>query len=127
MSWGGACSSRDAAASARCGLYTVLSRKMATDVDPLLTVSLQQTAGLLWALATWPWELRQYSSDFVLGFSPGGNRRCYGIRHHVLRRGVLVLLEGLKLRQGECRRRIHKPHSRLWHRDGVRAAPKPQV
>jgi drug/metabolite transporter (DMT)-like permease len=53
-----------------CGLYTVLSRKMATDVDPLLTVSLQQTAGLLWALAIWPWELRKYPSDFVLGFSP---------------------------------------------------------
>ena len=54
-----------------CGLYTVLSRKMASGVDPLLTVSLQQTAGLLWALAIWPWELGKYPSDFVLGFSPG--------------------------------------------------------
>jgi drug/metabolite transporter (DMT)-like permease len=54
-----------------CGLYTVLSRKMATDVDPLLTVSLQQTVGLLWALAIWPLELRKYPPDFVLGFSPG--------------------------------------------------------
>jgi drug/metabolite transporter (DMT)-like permease len=54
-----------------CGVYTVLSRKMATEVDPLLMVSLQQSAGLLWALAIWPLELRKYPPEFVLGFSPG--------------------------------------------------------
>jgi drug/metabolite transporter (DMT)-like permease len=53
-----------------CGLYTVLSCKMAMDVDPLLTVSLQQSAGLLWAPAIWPLELRKYAPGFVLGLSP---------------------------------------------------------
>ncbi len=53
-----------------CGLYTVLSRKMATELDPLLTVSLQQSAGFLWALAIWPLELRKYPTGYVLGLSP---------------------------------------------------------
>ena len=39
-----------------CALYTVWSRAIAPAVDPLLTVALQQTTGLLWALAIWPLE-----------------------------------------------------------------------
>jgi drug/metabolite transporter (DMT)-like permease len=40
-----------------CALYTVLSRRIAADIDPLFTVALQQTAGLAFALTIWPIEL----------------------------------------------------------------------
>lgn len=40
-----------------CAIYTILSRKIGITVDPLLTVAIQQTAGLLWALAVWLVEL----------------------------------------------------------------------
>jgi drug/metabolite transporter (DMT)-like permease len=39
-----------------CALYTVLTRLMATDLDSLLIVVLQQTLALAWALAIWPLE-----------------------------------------------------------------------
>ena len=39
-----------------CALYTVLTRLMATDLDPLLIVVLQQTLALAWALVIWPLE-----------------------------------------------------------------------
>jgi drug/metabolite transporter (DMT)-like permease len=39
-----------------CALYTVLTRRMVTDLDPLLIVVLQQTLALAWALAIWPAE-----------------------------------------------------------------------
>jgi drug/metabolite transporter (DMT)-like permease len=39
-----------------CALYTVLTRQMVTDVDPLQIVVLQQTVALAWALAIWPLE-----------------------------------------------------------------------
>jgi drug/metabolite transporter (DMT)-like permease len=39
-----------------CAFYTVLSRKIAIDVDPLLMVAVQQTAALAWVLAIWPLE-----------------------------------------------------------------------
>jgi drug/metabolite transporter (DMT)-like permease len=34
-----------------CAVYTVYSRKVATEVDPVITVAIQQTAGLAWASA----------------------------------------------------------------------------
>jgi drug/metabolite transporter (DMT)-like permease len=34
-----------------CALYTVFCRRVATTVDPLFTVTLQQTVGLIWAIA----------------------------------------------------------------------------
>lgn len=40
-----------------CAMYTVFSRTVCQTVDPLLTVSIQQTAGLLWALCLLPFEL----------------------------------------------------------------------
>lgn len=52
-----------------CALYTVLSRKIATTVDPLLTVALQQTVGLIWAVAIWPLELQGGAVDHVLALS----------------------------------------------------------
>jgi drug/metabolite transporter (DMT)-like permease len=39
-----------------CAFYTVLTRRMVTDLDPLLIVVLQQTLALAWALAIWPLE-----------------------------------------------------------------------
>lgn len=39
-----------------CALYTVLSRRIVTAVDPLLIVALQQTVGLIWAIGIWPVE-----------------------------------------------------------------------
>jgi drug/metabolite transporter (DMT)-like permease len=40
-----------------CALYTVLTRRDASTLDPVLLVALQQTAALLWALLIWPFEL----------------------------------------------------------------------
>jgi drug/metabolite transporter (DMT)-like permease len=40
-----------------CALYTVLTRRDASNLDPVLLVALQQTVALLWALLIWPFEL----------------------------------------------------------------------
>jgi drug/metabolite transporter (DMT)-like permease len=40
-----------------CALYTVLVQYVGSEFDPLLTVALQQTFALLWALLIWPLEL----------------------------------------------------------------------
>lgn len=40
-----------------CALYTVLTRREAASLDPVLLVALQQTAALLWALLIWPLEV----------------------------------------------------------------------
>lgn len=45
-----------------CAIYTVFSRKVGANVDPLLTVSIQQTAGLVWAVSLLPFEA---GSDIV--------------------------------------------------------------
>ena len=52
-----------------CALYTVLSRKIAIDIDPLLTVTVQQTAGLLWALSIWRIELKGSALEAVLAMT----------------------------------------------------------
>ncbi len=52
-----------------CALYTVLSRKMAPSIDPLLTVALQQSAGLIWAVTLWSVELRVAGGEDVLALS----------------------------------------------------------
>jgi drug/metabolite transporter (DMT)-like permease len=39
-----------------CALYTVLTRRMVSDFDPLLIVVLQQTFAWAWALMIWPTE-----------------------------------------------------------------------
>jgi drug/metabolite transporter (DMT)-like permease len=39
-----------------CALYTVLSRRIAASIDPLPAVAIQQTVGLVWAVAIWPLE-----------------------------------------------------------------------
>ncbi len=52
-----------------CALYTVLSRRIAGAFDPLFVVALQQSVGLLWALAIWPVELLGESSALA-GLTP---------------------------------------------------------
>jgi len=51
-----------------CALYTVLSRRIASRIDPLFTVAVQQSVGLMWALAIWPLE-HGAGIDSVLGLS----------------------------------------------------------
>ncbi|HET7211548.1 MAG TPA: DMT family transporter [Methyloceanibacter sp.] len=41
-----------------CALYTVFSRRIASTIDPLPAVAIQQTAGLAWVVAIWPLEPR---------------------------------------------------------------------
>ena len=45
-----------------CALYTVLARKITVAIDPLFTVTLQQTVGLAWAVMLWPLEWHQQGS-----------------------------------------------------------------
>jgi drug/metabolite transporter (DMT)-like permease len=52
-----------------CALYTVFSRRIAAEIDPLFTVALQQTAGLGFALAIWPVELA-HGGDLAALLSP---------------------------------------------------------
>lgn len=40
-----------------CAYYTVITRRLAADADPLLVIAVQQTFALIWALAIWPIEL----------------------------------------------------------------------
>lgn len=65
LTFGDGLASPDAAGSALilggvffCALYTVLSRRIAPDVEPLPAVAVQQSAGLLWVLAIIPFELQ---------------------------------------------------------------------
>ena len=52
-----------------CALYTVLSRRIASRIDPLFTVAIQQTVGLAWAFAIWPLELHGTAVDSMLVLS----------------------------------------------------------
>jgi drug/metabolite transporter (DMT)-like permease len=55
-----------------CALYTVLTRRMVTDLDPLLIVVLQQTVALAWALAIWPLEWAREGAVSLTTISPAG-------------------------------------------------------
>jgi drug/metabolite transporter (DMT)-like permease len=52
-----------------CALYTVLSRRIASSIDPLPAVALQQTVGLIWAIAIWPLEPQGDPINGVVGLS----------------------------------------------------------
>ena len=41
-----------------CALYTILTRRAATSLDPVLLVALQETVALIWAGLIWPFELQ---------------------------------------------------------------------
>ena len=45
-----------------CALYTVVSRRIAQSIEPLSTVAIQQTVGLVWAIGVW--LLQQRRVDF---------------------------------------------------------------
>jgi drug/metabolite transporter (DMT)-like permease len=49
-----------------CALYTVLSRKISSGTDVLFTVALQQSAGLVWVVVLWPFELRGAGDEHLL-------------------------------------------------------------
>jgi drug/metabolite transporter (DMT)-like permease len=53
-----------------CALYTVLTRRMVTNLDPLLIVVLQQTLALVWALAIWPLEWASEGAVSLTTISP---------------------------------------------------------
>jgi drug/metabolite transporter (DMT)-like permease len=53
-----------------CALYTVLTRRMVTNLDPLLIVVLQQTLALVWALAIWPLEWAREGAVSLTAISP---------------------------------------------------------
>ena len=42
-----------------CAYYTVITRRLAAEADPLMVIAVQQTFALGWALAIWPVELWQ--------------------------------------------------------------------
>ncbi len=63
-----------------CGFYTVLSRRITTEVDPLFMVAMQQTVALVWVVAIWPFESEEAvvsqiaslsSRDMLGGFISG--------------------------------------------------------
>jgi drug/metabolite transporter (DMT)-like permease len=53
-----------------CALYTVLTRRMVTDLDPVLIVVLQQTVAWVWALAIWPLEWGREGAVTLTAISP---------------------------------------------------------
>lgn len=53
-----------------CAIYTVLTRRDAANLDPVLLVALQQTAALLWALLIWPFELWSGEMTRLTAISP---------------------------------------------------------
>ena len=72
-----------------CALYTVLTRRIAANLAPLLNVALQQTAALFWALLIWPAELLHRESTHLVVISSsmwawGGGRRHF-LKIHALR------------------------------------------
>lgn len=52
-----------------CALYTVLSRRIAAEIDPLPTVALQQTAGLVWVLAILPLQTDSFGGGAPLDWT----------------------------------------------------------
>ncbi len=58
-----------------CALYTVLSRRIASTIDPLPAVAIQQTVGLAWVVAIWPLEPR---GDAIGSLAALSNRELLG-------------------------------------------------
>ncbi len=53
-----------------CALYTILTRRVVTRLDPVLLVALQQTAALVWAGLIWPFELQAGGMAGLVTISP---------------------------------------------------------
>lgn len=53
-----------------CALYTVLTRRAATSLDPVLLVALQETVALIWAGLIWPFELQARGLADLATISP---------------------------------------------------------
>jgi drug/metabolite transporter (DMT)-like permease len=52
-----------------CALYTVLSRRIASTIDPLPAVAVQQTVALAWVVAIWPLEPRDEAIGGLVALS----------------------------------------------------------
>lgn len=52
-----------------CALYTVLSRKVISDISPLFIVATQQSAGLVCALCVWPFSDDAQSRQMIFSLS----------------------------------------------------------
>jgi hypothetical protein len=79
-----------------CTLYTVFSRKLAATIDLLFTVALQQSVGLIWALAILPLN---------------GEFADLAVRPDVLRRGILA--DGAPLTRSQHSWRLLEPDPRV--------------
>lgn len=53
-----------------CALYTVLTRRVVTSLDPVLLVAIQQTAALIWASLIWPLEIQSGTLAGLMTISP---------------------------------------------------------
>lgn len=78
-----------------CALYTVWSRRIMTQVEPLPIVAIQQTAGLAWALAILPLDLIKgdipaLSSTEVIGCVVSG-LMYYAIAYWVYLKGLQAM------------------------------------
>jgi drug/metabolite transporter (DMT)-like permease len=97
-----------------CALYTVLSRRIASSIDPLPAVAIQQTVGLIWAIAIWPLEPQGDPINGVVGLSQrellGG--ALSGLSD-VLCGGLLVLSEGASLRPRDHSKHLLESHACL--------------
>jgi drug/metabolite transporter (DMT)-like permease len=52
-----------------CALYTVFSRRIVREMDPLFIVAMQQSVGLAWALSIWPIEWHSNGTNQLLSLS----------------------------------------------------------
>jgi drug/metabolite transporter (DMT)-like permease len=54
-----------------CALYTVLSKNVATSAEPLFIVTVQQSVGLIWMVAIWPFEITNATASPTAALSTG--------------------------------------------------------
>ena len=54
-----------------CALYTVLTRRVVANVDPIVLVALQQSFALIWALVIWSMELLRGELPNLIAISSG--------------------------------------------------------
>lgn len=66
-----------------CAVYTVLSRRVVVTADPLVVVAVQQTVGLLWAVAIWPLEGSSPATLLALPFDAAASGIASGLMYYV--------------------------------------------
>ena len=53
-----------------CAYYTIITRRLAANAEPLLVIVVQQTFALIWALAIWSIELLRGGASEMAAISP---------------------------------------------------------